>query len=78
MCSLGKTLLAFALLHFVLQGQLCLLFQYLLTSYFCIRFLYDGKDILGVLVLEGLVVFHRTIQFQLLQHYRLGHRIGLL
>ena len=26
-CSLGKTLLAFALLHFVLQGQLCLLFQ---------------------------------------------------
>ena len=26
-CSLGKTLLAFALLHFVLQGQTCLLFQ---------------------------------------------------
>ena len=24
---LGKTLLAFALLHFVLQGQICLLFQ---------------------------------------------------
>ena len=27
MCSLGKTLLAFALLHFVLQGQICLLLQ---------------------------------------------------
>ena len=26
-CSLNKTLLAFALLHFVLQGQTCLLFQ---------------------------------------------------
>ena len=26
-CSLGKTLLTFALLHFVLQGQICLLFQ---------------------------------------------------
>ena len=25
--SLGKTLLAFALLHYVLQGQICLLFQ---------------------------------------------------
>ena len=27
MCSLGKTLLAFALLHSVLQGQICLLLQ---------------------------------------------------
>ena len=26
-CSLGKTLLAFALFHFVLQGQICLLLQ---------------------------------------------------
>ena len=26
-CSLGKTLLAFALLHFVLQGQICLFLQ---------------------------------------------------
>ena len=26
-CSLGKTLLAFALLHFALQGQICLLLQ---------------------------------------------------
>ena len=32
----------------------------------------------GVLVLEGLVGLHRTIQLQLLQHYWLGHRLGLL
>ena len=32
----------------------------------------------GVLVLEGLVVLHRTIQLQLLQHYCMGHRLGLL
>ena len=31
-----------------------------------------------VLVLEGLLGLHRTIQLQLLQHYWLGHRLGLL
>ena len=31
-----------------------------------------------VLVLEGLVGLHRTVQLQLLQHYWLGHRFGLL
>ena len=30
-----------------------------------------------VLVLEGLVGHHRTIQLQLLQHYWLRHRLGL-
>ena len=41
--------------------------KYLLTSYFCIPVHYDEKDIfLGVLVLEGLVGLHRTIQLQLL------------
>ena len=45
MCSLGKTLLAFALLHFVLQDQTCLLLQVSLTSYFCIPEPYDGKGI---------------------------------
>ena len=41
--SLGKTLLAFALLHFVLKGQICLLLQAnLLTSYFWILVL-PGK-----------------------------------
>ena len=46
MFSLDKTLLAFALLHFVLQGQTCLLvYKYLLTSYFCILIPNDEKDI---------------------------------
>ena len=31
-----------------------------------------------VLALEGLVGHHRIIQLQLLQHYWLGHRLGLL
>ena len=31
-----------------------------------------------MLVLKGLVVLHRIIQLQLLQHYWLGHRLGLL
>ena len=31
-----------------------------------------------VLVLESLVGLHRTVQLQLLQHYWLGHRFGLL
>ena len=43
-CSLGKTLLAFALLHFVLQGQTCLS-RFLLTSYFCIPIPYGEKNI---------------------------------
>ena len=32
----------------------------------------------GVLVLEGVVGLHRTIQLQLLRHYWSGHRLGLL
>jgi len=31
-----------------------------------------------VLVLEGLVGLHRTVQLQLFQPYWLGHRLGLL
>ena len=31
-----------------------------------------------VLVLEGLVGLHTTVQLQLLQHYWSGHRLGLL
>ena len=44
-----------------------------MTSYFCIPVPYNEKDIFfWVLVLKGLVVLHRTIQLQLLQHYWLG------
>ena len=61
-----KKLLAFILLHFVLQGQTCLYNRYLLTSYFCIPILCDKKDLLfGVSSLVGL---HGTVQLQFLQH----------
>ena len=70
MCSLGSTLLAFALLHSVLQGQICLLFQAFLDFILLHSSPLLGKGhILGVLFLEGVVGLHRTVQLQLLQHY---------
>ena len=76
--SLDKTLLDFVLLHFVSKAQTCYYFRYLLTSYFSVPVPCDEKDIFLVLVLEGDVDLHRTIQLQLLQRYWLGHRLGLL
>ena len=77
--SLGKTLLAFALLHFVLKVQIRLLLQVSWLSTFAFWSPMMKKDIFwGVLVLEGLVGLHRTVQLQLLQHSCLGHRLGLL
>ena len=81
-CSFGKTLLAFELLHFVVQGQICLLLQLsldflLLHSSSLWNARWKGH-LFWVLVLEGLVRYHRTVQHQLLQHYWLGHRLGLL
>ena len=78
-CSLDKTLLNFALLHFVLQGQICLLLQVTLDF----LLLHSGRlkwrgHCLGVLSLEGLIGLHRTFQLQLLQHLQLRHRLGLL
>ena len=50
-----------------------------------IRFLHDSihvrmpfSQIIWVVVLTGLVGLHRSVQLQLLQHYWLGHRLGLL
>ena len=67
MHSLSKTLLAFALLHFVHRGQICLLLQVSLDFLLLHSSAYDEKDIFFffflVLVLKGLVGFHRTIQF---------------
>ena len=57
-------LLAFV---FYSQAKFTCSSRYLLTSYFCIP--------VPLLVLEGLVGLHRTIQLQLLQHYSLGHRL---
>ena len=76
-CSLGKTLLAFALLHS--KAKFACYSRYFLTSYFCIPVPYNEKDIFFfILVLEGLVGLHRTVQLKLLQCYWLGHRLGLL
>ena len=63
MHSLGKTLLAFALLHFVLQDQSCLLLQVSLDFLLLHPSPRDEKDIslffFFLLVLEGLVGLQR-------------------
>ena len=65
-----KTLLTFALLHSVHQGQICLLLQ----VFFDFLLLhssphYNKGHRFWVLVLKGIVGLHRTIQLQLLQCY---------
>ena len=67
-CSLGKTLLAFALPHFVLQGQICLLLQ---VSLDLLRLhssplSWEG-NLFWVLVVEGLVGLYRTVHVKLFQ-----------
>ena len=58
--SLGKTLLVFALLHFVLQNQACLLLQAFLDFLLFIPVPYDKKDIcFWMLLLEGHVGHHK-------------------
>ena len=75
--SLGKMLL-FVLLHSVLQGLVCLLFQVFLDFLRLHASPLEWKgQLYWVLVLKGLERLHRTIQCQLLQHYWLGHRLGL-
>ena len=70
---LGKTLLVFALLHSAFQGQFACYSRCFLTSFFCIPLPYNKKDtVFEVLVLQGLVGLHITVQLQLLQHYCWG------
>ena len=76
--SLGRTQITFVLLHSILQGQIYLLLQV------CLDFLllhssplYCKGYLCGMLVLEGLIGHHRTIQLQLLQCYWSGHRLEL-
>ena len=78
-CSLDKTLLAFALLHSIFQGQICLLLQMFL-DFLLLHFspLWWKGHLFGVLILESLVGLHRTVQLQVLQRYWLGCRLGLL
>ena len=76
--SLGKPLLAFALLHFVLQGQFACYSWYLLTSYFCIQSPVIKRAPFWGISSRRSVGLHRTVQLQLLQHYWLGQRLQLL
>ena len=78
-CSLGKTLLAFALLHSVLQGQICLLLQVSLDFLLLhSSSLWWKGHLFSAWVLESLVGHHGTVQLQLLQHWWLGHILGWL
>ena len=63
-CVLLEKLLAFVLLHFVLQGQTCLLPQ--VSVDFLLLHFAKKRYLSLVLVLEGLVGHYRTIQ--LLRH----------
>ena len=68
-----------ALLHSVLQGQICLWLQVSLDFLLLHSSPLKWKGCLfWVLVLRGLVSLHRTVQLQLLQHYWSGHNFGLL
>ena len=89
-CSFGKTLLAFALLYFILRGQTGLLFHVSSESYFCIPVSSDEKGLFCVCVFFFVCLFvfgdsyrmslglHRIIQIQLLWYWCLRHRLGLL
>ena len=76
--SLGKILLAFTLLHFILQDKLCSLLQisldFLLLHFNPPRL--KGTSFFGVL--EGLVGLYRNGQLQLLLHQWLWYRLELL
>ena len=75
--SLGKTLLAFALIHSVFQSQISRYCRYWLCTLAFHSLMMKRTSLFFVLVLEGLVSLHRTVQRQLLQRYWLGHRLGL-
>ena len=77
MRSLGKTLLAFALLHIILQDQTCLLLQVSLDFLLLLSspLWWKGQPLFLMLVLEGLVGFLWTVQLHLLWRYWLGQRL---
>ena len=66
-------LFAFALPHFILQSQTCLLF-WVSLEFLLLHFnpLWWKRHLFLVLVLEDLVGLRRTSQLQLLQHWWLG------
>ena len=86
--SLSKTLLAFGLLHSVLQDQTCLLLQVISwLSTFSFQSLMMKRTTFLVLLLEGLVGLHRpfincwsssTSSTSVSSPLVVGHRLGLL
>ena len=78
-CSLDKTLLAFPLLHFVLQSQTFFLFweSFDLLLLHSIP-LWRKWHCFLVSVLEDAICLHRTSQFQLPWHQYLGYWLGVL
>ena len=78
-CFLLAKLLAFVLLHSVLQGQTCLLLQVFLDFLLLhSNPLWWKRHLFLVLVLKCLVDLQRTVWLQLLWHYFWGHRLILL
>ena len=86
---LDKTLLVFALLHSAFQGQIWRLLQVFLdflllhsSPLWWKGHLFWGvsskRSYKKIIIIKGLVGLHRTVQLQLLQHYWLEHRLGLL
>ena len=76
-CVLLTKVLAFALLHFVIQGQTCLLLQVSLDFLLLHSSpLWWKGHLFLVLVLEDLVGLHWTGQLQLLQHWWLGQNLN--
>ena len=76
-CILLAKLLAFALLLYYKAKFPCYS-RYLLNPTFAFQSPIMKRTSFWVLVLKGLVGLHRTVQLQLLQHYWLGPRLGLL
>ena len=62
----------------ILRPIFCKSFLYGIFPTFAFQSPMMKRTSFWVLVLEGLVGHHRTIQLQLLQHYCLEHRLGLL
>ena len=76
LCFLGKSLLAFALCHFVFQSQTCLLLQVSLDFLLLLSSpLWCKGHLFLMLVLEGLVGPHKTTQLQLFGHGVVGAEI---
>ena len=74
--SLDKTPLPCFILYS--KAKLACYSRYLLTSYFTFQFPMMKRTSLLVLVLKCHIGLHRIVQLQFLQHYWLGHRLGLL